>query len=310
MDAVDLDRGLEGVALDDRLALLSAHGLAPHVVVVGLLPGRRGLGRAALGFGRRFDAVAEPRHGDRAVGVVERGDELGDRLRGIGRDAAVLAGVEVAVRPGEADREVRDAPQARDDGGPEVRRGGRVADEQDVRREFAAQARRHRHERGAAGLLLPLKADLDRRDDGGLAAEEIADAAEEREGLALVVLRTARIDASVDDGRLERRRLPGRDWIRGLDVVVPVDEHRRRAFGPPALGEKDGRRQRGGILRRGGRVEELADEAFPLQPLAQIRCAGDAVAEPRRIDANRREPKELEIFLLDGFFHGFSLSFS
>ena len=47
--------------------------------------------------------------------------------------------------------------------------------------------------------------------------------------LALVVAGAACVEPAIADGRLERRRDPGVEWIGRLDVVVTVQQHRRRA---------------------------------------------------------------------------------
>ena len=58
-------------------------------------------------------------------------------------------------------------------------------------------------------------------------------------GVALVVGRATAVDAAVLDGRLERRRVPQVERIDRLDVVVGVDEDRRRAFGMQPVGVDD-----------------------------------------------------------------------
>ena len=66
------------------------------------------------------------------------------------------------------------------------------------------------------------------------------DGLEVHEDLALVVGRAARVDLAVADGGLKRRRLPELDGIDRLDVVVAVEEDRRRAFGAEPVAIDDG----------------------------------------------------------------------
>ena len=154
VDSVDLDRRLEGVALDYRLPHLPAARVAAHLLAPSVLGLSDLLGGELLVVSRKLYAVAEPGDGDGAVRKVQARDELRHALRRIRRDAAVLAGMEVARRAVKAYREARDAPQPSHDRRPQAGRGGRVADEHDVGREATAQARGEADEGGASGLLL------------------------------------------------------------------------------------------------------------------------------------------------------------
>ena len=93
---------------------------------------------------------------------------------------------------------------------------------------------------GGADFLLALEDDLhvDRQLAGLLQVR--LDGLEVHEDLALVVGRAARVDLAVADGRFKRRRLPQLDRIDRLDVVVAVEEDRRRTFGAQPVAVDDG----------------------------------------------------------------------
>ena len=93
----------------------------------------------------------------------------------------------------------------------------------------------------AAALLLTL--DRHPQVDGQSAAfrlHRVADGGDQRHVVRLAVAGAARVDLAIADGRLERRRLPLLERVRGLDVVVAVDEERGRPLGSGPLGV-DGR---------------------------------------------------------------------
>ncbi len=91
----------------------------------------------------------------------------------------------------------------------------------------------------AARLLLALEDDLHvDRQTAGLSKVRL-DGLEVNEELALVVGGAAREQLLVADGRLERWRRPLVERIDRLDVVVAVDEHRRRPRGAEPLAIDD-----------------------------------------------------------------------
>ena len=91
----------------------------------------------------------------------------------------------------------------------------------------------------AADFLLALDEDLDvDRQRPGLLQPGL-DGLEVHEDLALVVGRAARVDLAVAHRRLKRRRLPQVHRVDRLHVVVPVEQHRRRAGGAEPVGVDD-----------------------------------------------------------------------
>ena len=76
------------------------------------------LGRVlALGGGEGYDVVVEAGDGDAAVVVVERGEDSGEDVGGVGDGAAVDAGVEVVGGAGDGEFHVDQAADAVGDGG-------------------------------------------------------------------------------------------------------------------------------------------------------------------------------------------------
>ncbi len=93
---------------------------------------------------------------------------------------------------------------------------------------------------GAADLLLALEHDLDVDRQAARLLQVRFDGLEVHEDLALVVRGAARVDLAVADGGLEGRRFPQLERIDGLNVVVSVEEHRRRAGRAEPLAVDDG----------------------------------------------------------------------
>ena len=91
-------------------------------------------------------------------------------------------------------------------------------------------------ERGATCFLLTLKqkADIDRQ--AAVDFEKCDQGLERDEQRALVVGGATRIDPAVPDRRLKRGRLPKLNWIRRLDIVVPIDKNCWRARSAKPLG--------------------------------------------------------------------------
>ena len=292
VDAVHLDGGAEGVAHDGRHAALAADGEDADLLLVGVLVEAALGGQGELGLGGVDDAVAEARHGDGAVGVVQRGHERGDALRGVGRQAAVLARVQVVLGPAQGGGEVDDAAQARDDGRAPGGVLAGVRHQQHVRGQAPAEVVRALGKEAAAALLLPLEDDADGR-EARAARDGRAQALQEGEPLALVVLRAAGVDAAAALGGLEGRRLPQGDGVDGLDVVVAVEQDGAGAFVGGALGQDE---RRGGALA----ADELGAEAQRAQEVADPLRAGHAVGQARGVAADGGEAQEGEIVLEDG----------
>jgi hypothetical protein len=102
-----------------------------------------------------------------------------------------------------------------------------------------------------AGLLGTLDQDADVHRELALGGQ-LARRVQQRKEVALVVGRAAGVEAAVADRRLERRRVPQLRVARVLDVVVPVDHHRRRVLLGRAQLAHDQRRAAGGGDHLGG----------------------------------------------------------
>ena len=105
-------------------------------------------------------------------------------------------------------------------------------------------------------------------------------------GVALVVGRASGVDAAVLDDRIERRPMPQVERINRLDVVVRVDEHRRRALGVEPVGINDG------VPAGWRRLHVL--EADALEALYQEVGRGTGVGVVLTQGANARDAQELE----------------
>jgi hypothetical protein len=191
----------------------------------------------------------------------------------------------VQVAPGRSNSQPRgDQPPAGDD-----QRRGALVDHRRVEDDRAIGPALVRADPlahpGAADLLLPLDEDphVDRQRSG---ARQRARLVEQGEEVPLVVRRAARPDAPVADLRLERSAPPLLERARALDVVVPVDEDRRRAG---AGGRKLAERERGAArLDQRGAAAGVGDPLdHPLRGLAQ----GDGIA-PARGDRRNAQPLE------------------
>ena len=107
---------------------------------------------------------------------------------------------------------------------------------------------------------------------------------QQRKEVALVVGGAAGVEAPVADVGLERRRSPARLVARVLDVVVAVDQHRRRVLAARAQLADDQR-------RAAGRLDQLAraagGEHAPQRPLGRL-AQRRVVARAGR---DRRDPQ-------------------
>ncbi len=121
---------------------------------------------------------------------------------------------------------------------------------------------------------------------GGRSFQSGLHAADVGEDLALVVRRAAREHHAVVDARLKRRGVPKFQRVGGLDVVVPVDEHRR----PVGL-LRDGSAEHDRVTRR---VVNLRFETDGAQLFRHPAGAGPGVSRPGRIGGNTRKTEKLQ----------------
>lgn len=292
MDAIDLDGRAEGVADDGGHAAFAADGEDSDLFFIRVLVKTALGGEGKFGFGGVDNTIAEALDCDGTVGIVQGGDELGDALRRVGSQTAVLAGVEVILRPAKGDSEVDDATQAGDDGRAPRGVFSGISHQQDVRGETATEVKRLFCEEPTATLFLSLEDNSNGRElfatlDGG------AEALKQGEPLSLVVLRAAGIDAALALGGVERLCLPKVDGVNGLDVVVPIEQDRTAGVIGGAFGQDE---WGFGTVA----VDELSGEAERTQEGADPIGAGDTIRQMRGVAADRREAQEGEIVGEDG----------
>ena len=201
--------------------------------------------------GQLLDPVVEAGQSDRAVGVVQVGEDARQHADRVDRRAAVDAGMEVAV--GGLDRHFLEHEAAQHGGDRRRLRVPHlgVADERQIGLQRLGVGGEEGGQRGRAGLLLALEQDGDVAGQAAIGAEGAA-GLEEGHQLAFVVAGAAGDDAlaarSVGEPRLERRRRPKLERVGRLDVVMAVEQHVRRVAG---LGLRRRRRPSAGRRCRG-----------------------------------------------------------
>ena len=155
--------------------------------------------------------------------VMSRASRVGASRIG----AAVHAGVHGVVQHGDLDDAVHQPAQGRGQPRDADRPVGRVGDDDDVRRQQVAVRVQEVGEGRRADLLLAL--DEHRDPDAQLLAQH-AQRADVRDDARLVVRGTAAVEAAVALGGLEGRAVPVGVVAGRLDVVVRVQQHRRRTL--------------------------------------------------------------------------------
>ena len=172
----------------------------------------------------RLHAVVEALDRDAPLPVVERREEPRERGRGVHHRAAVRPRVEVARGAVHGHLERRDPAEAVEERGNAAREPRRVRDRDRLRGREVLLVRLQVlvHDRAAALLLaLDHEAQVERQ-----RAAEALRGEHEGKGRALVVGAAAGPDLAVFHDGFERRRLPEVKGVRGLDVVVAVDDER------------------------------------------------------------------------------------
>ena len=247
------------VARADQLHAVEHAGLAAEVV-------RRPLGAVPV-------AVLQALDGDAAVGVMERGDEAGEREQRVRRGTAEVPAVQGAAERAQRDRQLAVAAQ-----GLRERRLPHlpvavVGDHHHVGAQQLGLGVDDLQQRLAPVLLRALDEHLHVH---GWRAVERAQRGQVRDDPRLVVGGPAPVHAAVLDRRRERVGLPpvGR---RGLDVVVRVEQHRRAGTGEV---REQRRRLAGHVdaldLRRADLAQQLLDQRRGLvQRLARIAVERD-----------------------------------
>ena len=211
-----------------------------------------------------------------AVLVVHGAEDLRQHTQRILRGAAEQAGMQVAVGAGDLDLLVDQAAQrGRDRRRLAVPHAG-VADERKILLQLGGVLLDEVEQMRRAAFLLALDQHGDR--ERQLAGDRLEGAQRLDEGhhLAFVVAGAARDDdlAAVGrrgDARLKRRRLPQRQRIDRLHVVVAVEQHMRRLAVAGAIRLGDHRRMPAGRAQR--RVEAEARQSFATNSAAALHCA-------------------------------------
>jgi hypothetical protein len=225
--------------------------------------------------------------------ILERGQDLGQRKRGVGDRAAERPRVEVGPGSLDVDLHVAETAQPiaeRRNAGGEHRA---VGDHDDVAREALPVFFDERLEVLGADLLLALQEHLHVARKPAADREMRLPGLPVREHLSLVVGGSAGEDAPVTDRRFKGGSRPQLDRVHGLHVVMPIEEHRRRLRRVEPLGVDD---------RVPIGVDQLrAHEADPGELLAAVLGTAPNIPGARRVggDAGNGEerPELLEVAL-------------
>ncbi len=199
--------------------------------------------------------------------------------------------MQIGLRAPDVDLQVRQTTKRRTDGGHVLADHGGVADDHVVARQPVPVGRHERHEVLAADLLLPLGQDHHVHRQRAVDLHVGLDRLHVEVELALVVHRAPGEELAVTHLRLEGRRRPLVQRLRGLDIVVAVDQHRGRIRPRPSiLTQHDGEAVRGLQRHLEARAPHLVG-----QPLGR----GPHVVPVLRLGADGRDPEELVQLLLE-----------
>jgi hypothetical protein len=193
--------------------------------------------------------------------------------------------VQVARGPPHVDLAVREAAQAVGDRrGLLVHHRG-VGDDDHVALQEVLVRRDERLEVPRADLFLALEEELDVDGARARGLQVRLEGVDVDDELPLVVARAPRVETAVADRRLEGRGRPQLERVRGLHVVVPVDEDRRlpRSTEPLAV---DDRVARGRVDLGLGAPRALQARLDPLRGALDVLGAG-------RVGRDRRDPKDV-----------------
>ena len=197
--------------------------------------------------------------------------------------------MDVLERAGHLDLGVHDAAQAHRQRRQVAFEEADVADDRDVASQPVPVRQQPRLEMDGRRLLLALEHEpqVDRQTPA--AGQERLDGLQEDRDVALVVARPAGEHPAVDDDRIERRRRPLVDRIGRLDVVVAVDDDRRRPGRMEPVGVDDGvaAGRRGLGVVHSDRAESLG------QPVGRALAVGGV----DRLGRHAGDPQEREVVL-------------
>ena len=228
--AVHVERGARPGALQHAVAGLANQcgGADFGLAVVLLVEGQRAPGGQFLGAGRN-DAVVDAGDEDVAVVVLHFGNHLRQSDEGIGRRAAVHAGVQIGFCAAHFHFGVDHAAQADAERGQAGRKELGVADQREVGCQVGGLGGDVGSDAFAANFFLAFKQHADV--DGQLAGcgQQRLERLNLRPDLAFVIDRAAGVEIAVALGWLKGRRVPLVQRLGRLHIVVAVNEHRRLA---------------------------------------------------------------------------------
>lgn len=228
-DAVDLQCRSRPEPLQRGESWLSEQCRQPQFgAVVVLVEGHR-CDLGLLDLAQRGDPVVEAGHGDAAVTAVQTGEDLDQGVHRIGDGTSVPSGVQVTVGPGDLDVQ-RQQPFRSHRQGRLARPPHRsVGGDDEIGREIRSVGTNVVGQVRAADLLLALEQESDVERESVLLRDELPQDLESDVNGSLVVGDAAPAEAAISHRQLERRGDPLLQVARRLDVVVTVDQHRRRS---------------------------------------------------------------------------------
>ena len=226
-DAVHVEARTDANTLQRREALLARERLHAQAVHVFLRIVRRPAQHLPVLPAELDHVVVEALDGDVAVIVDQRIDHLAERVDRIVDRTAVVTRVQVLLRSFDRDLHVGDAAHAAVDGRDLLVEHRRVGDQDDVAgQQFLVRLDPFR-ERRRTHFFLTFEDELDVVPELP-STNQIFESLDVHERLALVVIRTPRIDGPVADLRLEGRGDPQVERIDRHHVVVAVDQDGRQ----------------------------------------------------------------------------------
>src|SRR5579875_2195887 len=236
--AVNVERGPRPGAFEYAVAGFAGErgrtnlGFAVMLLIEGQrLPGGEFVWRGCLHL------IVEAGNQNAAMNVLQLGDDMAERDEGVGRGAAVHAGVQIGPGSADFDFGVDHAAQADAEGGQFRGKELGVGDEREVRLEPLGIFLNECGDLLAADLFFALQQDANI--DGQLAAgssQEGFKSFDVHVHLALVINGAARVKIAVAFGGLKGRRLPLVQRVGGLHVVMAIGEAGGLALGVQPVG--------------------------------------------------------------------------
>ena len=200
-----------------------------------LVEGQAAPGGQFLRAGRN-DVVVEAGDEDVAVLVLELGQNLRQGHEGIGRRAAVHAGVQIGLGAAHFKLGVDHAAQAHAQGGQAGRKELGIGDQGKVRLQLGRLGGDKARNSLPSHLLFAFEQDAHVERQLAVGGQQRLQRLDLRPHLALVVHRAAGVEVAVALRRLEGRREPLVQRIGRLHIVVAVKEHGRLARGMQPVG--------------------------------------------------------------------------